>query len=101
FIGNIPGFSIHEELKLFVKVGLSNLEALQTATLNTSIFMQAVSVDSNELNKIADLVLLDANPLENISNTTKIRAVIFNGRYFDRRKLDEMLEEVRILVKTQ
>jgi imidazolonepropionase-like amidohydrolase len=102
FIGNIPGFGLHEEMKLFVKAGLSNLEALQTATLNPAIFLEATdSLGTIESNKIADLVLLDANPLENISNTQKIYGVILNGRWFDRKQLDKMLEDVKSMVKSK
>jgi len=102
FIGNVPGFSVHEEMKLFVKAGLTNLEALQTATLNAAIFMEATdSLGTVETNKIADLVLLDANPLDNISNTQKIYGVVLNGRWLDRKKLDAILEEVKTLVKTK
>jgi len=102
FIGNVPGFSVHEEMQLFTKVGMSNLEALQTATLNPAVFMESTdSLGSIEKNKIADILILDANPLENISNTRKIFGVIFNGYYYDRKKLDQVLEEVKVLVRTK
>ncbi len=52
-----------------------------------------------EIGKLADLVLLDANPLDNISNTQKIRAVIVNGRYLSREKLDAMLAAVQAAAK--
>jgi hypothetical protein len=67
FIGNIPGFSVHQEMELFVQAGLTNLEALQTATLNPALYLEAIdSLGTIEKNKIADLVILSANPLDNI-----------------------------------
>jgi imidazolonepropionase-like amidohydrolase len=88
-----PGFSLHEELALFVKAGLTPLQALQTATLNPAKFMNrtADAMGTVERGKLADLVLLDANPLEDIANTQKIRGVVLAGRYFDRPALDRML----------
>ena len=90
-----PGFSLHEELALFVKAGLTPMQALQTATLNPARFMNRVAdMGTVEQGKLADLVLLDANPLDDIDNTRKIRAVILAGRYFDRPALDRMLHGV-------
>ena len=90
-----PGFSLHEELALFVKAGLTPLQALQTATLNPARFLGRVAdMGSVAEGKVADLVLLDANPLEDINNTRRIRGVLLAGRYFDRPALDRMLTEV-------
>jgi len=70
-----PGFSLHEELELLVEAGLTPLEALQAATLNPARFLgKAQEFGTVEEGKRADLVLLDANPLEAISNTQKILA---------------------------
>jgi imidazolonepropionase-like amidohydrolase len=91
-----PGFSLHEELALFVRAGLTPLQALQTATRNPAEFMGRLSdLGTVEQGKLADLVLLDANPLEDITNTRKIRAVVLAGRYFGRDDLDRMLAGVR------
>lgn len=88
------GSSLHEELELFVKAGLTPMEALRTATVNPARFMRAEDkLGTIEKGKLADLVLLDANPLTDIKNTTKIRAVVANGRYLDRKALDEMLKQ--------
>ncbi len=90
-----PGYSLHEELQRFVAAGFTPLEALQTATINPARFFgiedQAGTVETG---KFADLVLLSANPLEDIANTQKIAAVLVNGQYFRRADLDKMLGRV-------
>ncbi len=90
-----PGFSLHDELQLFVNAGFSPLEALQTATLNPAVFLGLEQqLGAVEVGKVADLVLLDANPLDNIGNTRKIFAVVLQGRFFSRPDLDRMLAGV-------
>ncbi|MDQ3907568.1 MAG: amidohydrolase family protein [Acidobacteriota bacterium] len=90
-----PGFSLPDELTLLVKAGLTSMEALQTATYNPAKFFGMLSsLGTVEKGKFADLVLLDANPLEDISNTKKIAAVVTNGRYLRRESLDQMLADV-------
>ncbi len=92
-----PGFSLHQELALFVEAGLTPMQALQTATLNPAKFLgTTANMGTVEKGKIADLVLLDANPLEDINNTRKIQAVVLAGRYFSRAQLDEMLHGVEV-----
>src|SRR5579872_5921146 len=95
-----PGFSLHEELQRFVAAGFTPLEALQTATLNPARFLGIEDqVGTIEKGKMADLVLLDANPLDAIRNTQKIAGVIVNGRYFSRADLDKMLAGVEAAAK--
>jgi imidazolonepropionase-like amidohydrolase len=90
-----PGFSLHEELQRFVAAGFTPMEALQTATLNPAKFLGMDDrLGTIEKGKLADLVLLDANPLDEIRNTQKIAAVIVNGRYLSRADLDKMLAGV-------
>jgi imidazolonepropionase-like amidohydrolase len=90
-----PGFSLHEELQRFVAAGFTPMEALQTATLNPARFLgKERELGTIEKGKLADLALLDANPLDNIANTQKIAAVIVNGRYLSRAELDKMLAGV-------
>jgi imidazolonepropionase-like amidohydrolase len=90
-----PGFSLHEELERFVAAGFTPLEALQTATLNPARFFgQEESAGAVEKGKLADLVLLEANPLEDIRNTKKIAAVVANGRFYSRKELDKLLAGV-------
>jgi len=91
----IPGFSLHQELELFVKAGLTPMEALQTATLNPAKFLgRTRDLGTVAKGKFADLVLLDANPLADIRNTQKISAVVLGGRYFSRADLDGILKDV-------
>jgi imidazolonepropionase-like amidohydrolase len=95
-----PGFSLLDELELFVQGGLSPLEALQTATLNPArFFKKEKEFGTVEKGRFADLVLLDENPLENISNIRKIYAVIANGRLFQRADLDSLLNNIQQLNK--
>jgi len=84
-------------LGYFVKAGFTPLEALQTATLNPAQFLgKTAELGTIEEGKIADLVLLDANPLDDISNTQKIRAVSLAGRYLSRSDLDNLLHGVEV-----
>lgn len=92
-----PGFSLHEELALLVIAGLTPIEALRSATLNPAKFFGLdQTLGTIEQGKIADLVLLDANPLVDIRNTQRINAVVSNGRLYDRKALDKMLGEAEV-----
>jgi imidazolonepropionase-like amidohydrolase len=88
----VPGISLHVELERLVEAGLSPLEALRAATLNPARVLDMTdSLGTVEAGKLADLVLLDANPLADIRNTQKIRAVVANGRLYRRAQLDQLL----------
>ena len=88
-----PGFSLHDELAILVEIGVTPLSALQMATINPAIFMHATEqYGSVAVEKTADLVLLDADPLKDIHNTTKISSVFFGGRQFDRKALNDLLK---------
>jgi len=87
-----PGFSLHDELALLVESGVSPLGALQMATRNPALFMGATAkYGSVTPGKIADLVLLDADPLQDIHNSTKISEVFLGGKEYDRPALDQIL----------
>jgi amidohydrolase family protein len=93
----LPGFSLHTELEYFVEAGLTPQEALRTATLAPAEFLgRTADMGAVEKNRIADLILLDADPLADIRNTRKINAVILNGRLLTRADLDKMLEKIAV-----
>jgi imidazolonepropionase-like amidohydrolase len=91
-----PGGSLHRELAELVRAGFTPEEALRTATLGAAESLsRGNELGTVEKGKIADLVLLDANPLEDISNTRKISAVLRSGKYLDRGALDKLLADAR------
>jgi Amidohydrolase family len=92
----IAGFCVHDELAAMVRGGMAPLAALQTATLNPARYLGIEqNAGSVARGRRADLVLLDANPLSDIANVRRIRAVIVAGRFLDRRALDETLAQAR------
>jgi imidazolonepropionase-like amidohydrolase len=97
----IPGFSLHDELANFVEAGFTPMEALQTATSNPARFLDRTDIGSVKPGSLADLVLLAANPINNIQNTKKINAVIINGRFLDRAALNHMLAQAAVSAKAQ
>src|SRR5712664_730322 len=97
-----PGFSLYEELQRFVAAGFTPLEALQTATLNPARFFgMEDQLGTVEKGKLADLVLLSANPVKDIANTQKVAGVVSNGYYFSRGDLDKMLTRVEASARRQ
>ncbi len=93
-----PGFSLHDELEWLVKSGFTPLQALQSATFNPALFMGRIDTHGVvEPKHGANLVLLDANPLDDISNTRKIFGVVAGGKYYSRKDLDMMLQQVEKL----
>jgi hypothetical protein len=95
-----PGFSLHEELELLVRSGLTPLEALRTATYNPADYLGALdSLGTVDRGKVADLVLLDADPLADIRNTRRVSVVIANGRLFDRAARARLLQHVETALK--
>ncbi len=91
---SVPGFSLHSELEYLVSAGLSPLEAIRSATVRPAEFFSLEDqMGTIDVGKKADLVLLDANPLENISNTRRIAAVVTKGNYYDVESLLTLAKE--------
>ena len=89
---NVPGFAIHRELEYLVASGLTPHEALLTGTVNPAKFFGQERVFGTvEAGKEADLLLLDANPLADIANASRIHGVMLRGRWLARQALDEIL----------
>jgi hypothetical protein len=87
-----PGFAIHDELAELVRAGVSPADALRSATIDAARFSGKVrEYGSIEAGKVADMVLLDADPLTDIRSTGRISGLFFNGQYLDRAALDELL----------
>ena len=95
-----PGFSLHDELALLTGAGLMPMEAIQAATRNAADYLGILdSFGTVEKGKTADLLVLDANPLDDIRNTQKIAGVMLGGRYFPKASLDKMLADVEALAR--
>jgi len=97
----VPGFSLHEEMELFVQAGFTPMEALQTATSNPARYLGTEStMGSVAPGKVADLVLLDADPTADIHNARKIQSVVLAGKYFARPDLDQLLQQAQAAALT-
>ena len=95
-VWNVPGFSVHRELAYLVQAGLTPWQALETGTRNVAVFFGTASERGTIAEgKRADLVLLDANPLTDISNSSKIAAVVLGGRVLTRDEIDKRLAALR------
>jgi hypothetical protein len=92
----VAGFCVHDEIAIMVRGGMTPLAALQTATINPARYFGISSTAGTvESGRRADLVLLDANPLADITNVRRIRGVVVAGRFLDRRELDAVLAQAR------
>jgi hypothetical protein len=91
----VPGFSLHDELEAMVELGISPYDALRTSTYNPALYLGRLDESGTiEAGKRADLVLLEANPLEDIANTRLIEGVMVRGRWYTRADLDIILEKI-------
>lgn len=98
----VPGFSLHEELALLNQAGLSNWEVLRSATLGPAQSLgTAMRSGTIEDGKDADLVLLEDNPLENISATRSIAGVMVKGQWWPNEKLQEKLDDQAEMFQAQ
>jgi imidazolonepropionase-like amidohydrolase len=89
---NVPGFSAHRELGAIVAAGLTPYEALKSGTANVGVYFGTQSsVGTVAAGKRADLILLDANPLTNIANSSRIAGVMVNGRWLSKADIDARL----------
>ena len=96
-----PPYGVTEEMRLLVEAGLPPLAALQAATINATAAMGWDSrLGSIEVGKLADMVVLDANPLDDITNVRRIHAVVIDGRMLDRASLDELLQRAGMPTQT-
>jgi imidazolonepropionase-like amidohydrolase len=94
-IFNVPGFALHRELEYLVDAGLTPYEALQTGTTNPAEFFGQTGVlGVVQTGAVADLILLDANPLDDITNTRRIHGVMVRGRWLPRSELDSLLSRL-------
>jgi hypothetical protein len=92
-----PGFSLHDELKIFVEAGLTPMQALETATTHPAQLLGLSKTWGRvERGYTANLVLLSADPLGDISNTKKIDSVVVNGQRLDRAQLDQLLNDAKV-----
>lgn len=93
-----PGSSVHDEMALLVEAGLDPAEALRAATLNPAAFLGLTdSLGTIEPGKLADLVLLEADPLADIDNTRRIAGVVVDGKWIDAAERARSLERIRRL----
>ena len=96
----VPGFSLHDELSLLVKAGLSEMEALETATRRPARFLGLKDLGTIEPGMRADMVLLEANPLRDIGNTRRVTSVVFGGRLMEKRDVEDTLRDVERIAVT-
>ena len=89
--GAVPGFSLHDELRNFVELGLSPYEALSAGTRNAAAYLRKDDFGTVEVGRRADLLLLSSNPLVDIRNTQAIAGVMARGRWFDESALAALL----------
>ena len=91
---NVPGFSTHRELALYVDAGLTPREALSTGSLNVARYLGDDQRGEIESGQVADLVLLGSNPLDDIGNAADIRGVMVSGRWYDAATISQRLDQI-------
>jgi imidazolonepropionase-like amidohydrolase len=91
---NVPGFSAHQELEYLVRSGLTPYQALRTGTVNVATYLHRADAGVVKAGNIADLVLLNGNPLTDITQTRKIDGVMMHGYWLSRQYLDQELKKL-------
>ena len=90
--GQIQGIGAHWELWMLQQGGMSNMQALRAATINGAQYLgMEKQIGSLKVGKLADLIILDKNPLENIQHTNSIKYTMINGRLYDAETMNEMI----------
>ncbi|NND31777.1 MAG: amidohydrolase family protein, partial [Saprospiraceae bacterium] len=98
---NVPGFSIHHEMESMIDAGLSTAEVLASGTIHVARFFNADDRGLVAEGKVADLLLLAANPLENISHAAQIEAVIYRGNLLTKDQIENQLKTIAARHKTE
>lgn len=91
---DVPGFSAHQELKYMVNAGLTPYQALQSGTTNVSKYFSRNDIGMVKKDYVSDLILLDANPLENIENTRKIAGVMLREKWMSKETIAAELKKL-------
>jgi imidazolonepropionase-like amidohydrolase len=91
---NVPGFAVHHELKYMVDAGLTPYEALRTGTVNVGKFYNREDLGVIKSGAVADLVLLNSNPLKDISQTKNIEGVLLSGRWLSKEYIEKELKKL-------
>ena len=91
---NVPGFSVHHELQYLVDAGLTPYQALKTGTVNVAAFFRDNRSGQVRAGNRADLVLLNANPLDDIRNSRHIEGVMINGKWLDQQAISDGLKKL-------
>jgi imidazolonepropionase-like amidohydrolase len=92
---NVPGFSVHHELKYMVDAGLTPFQALQSGTVNVAKFFDLPNSGMIKTGFVSDMVLLEANPLENIENTKKIAGVMLGNSWLAKELIEADLKQLQ------
>lgn len=98
-MGIVPGFSIHDELRILIENGFTPYEAIATGTINAAMVIEKMAGEGNfgtiEVGKRADLILVNGNPLEDVGKIRDLRGVMAAGKWFERTELEEMIALTR------
>ncbi|WP_277586608.1 amidohydrolase family protein [Psychrobacillus antarcticus] len=98
-IFTIPGMALHRELELFVQIGISEIDAIRAATINAAKSLNRLDLGVIKVGAIADIVILNENPLENIQNTQKINRVIKGGTIYTQQELFKEIPDEETILK--